>query len=140
MKLRFTLAVSCVLLLLAGCAATMRQPQPQPTQSVSFIEPANDAVVVSPFMVKFGLSGMEVAPAGVIAPNSGHHHLLINADPIAAGQAIPIDEHHLHFGKGQTETMVTLPPGRYKLTMQFANGAHQSYGPALSKTIMVTVK
>src|SRR5213594_1716491 len=106
MKLRFTLAVSCLLLLLAGCAATMRQP----TQSVSFIEPANDAVVVSPFMVKFGLSGMEVAPAGAIAPNSGHHHLLINADPIAAGQAIPIDDHHLHFGKGQTETMVTLPP------------------------------
>ena len=60
--------------------------------------------------------------------------------PMKAGEMIPMDEKHLHFGKGQTETDVTLPPGQYTLTMQFANGAHQSYGPELSKSIKVTVK
>ena len=115
-------------------------PQMAHAASVSFIEPADGAVVSSPFTVKFGVSGMEVKPAGDMTPGTGHHHLLINEDSIPAGQVIPADDKHLHFGKGQTETSVTLPPGKYKLTMQFANGAHQSYGPELSKSINVTVK
>ena len=72
--------------------------------------------------------------------NSGHHHLLINLDAIPAGESVPFTEKHMHFGKGQTEAEVTLAPGTYRLTAQFANGAHQSYGKALSQTITVTVK
>jgi len=117
--------------LVAGAAAA---------QSVDFTEPKNGAVVSSPFKVKFAVTGMEVKPAGTMDSNTGHHHLLINGDSMKVGESIPFDETHLHFGKGQTETEVTLPPGTYKLTMQFANGAHQSYGPGLSKTITVTVK
>ena len=109
-------------------------------QSVSFDEPVDGATVTSPFKVKFAVSGMEIMPAGDMTPRTGHHHLLINADSIKAGEAIAADEQHLHFGKGQTETEVRLAPGKYRLTMQFANGAHQSYGPALSQTISVTVK
>ncbi|WP_426162529.1 DUF4399 domain-containing protein [Pseudoduganella sp. R-34] len=109
-------------------------------QSVDFTEPKNGAVVSSPFKVKFAVTGMEVKPAGTMDSNTGHHHLLINGDSMKVGESIPFDETHLHFGKGQTETEVTLPPGTYKLTMQFANGAHQSYGPGLSKSITVTVK
>lgn len=109
-------------------------------QTVSFAEPADGAVVSSPFKVKFAVSGMEVKPAGEMAANTGHHHLIINGGSIKAGESVPFDEKHLHFGKGQTEAEVTLPPGKYKLTMQFANGAHQSYGPDGSKTISVTVK
>jgi hypothetical protein len=109
-------------------------------QNVSFVEPADGATVTSPFKVKFGVSGMDVKPAGDMSANTGHHHLLINAEPIKAGESVPFDATHLHFGKGQTETDVTLPPGVYTLTLQFANGAHQSYGPAGSKTIKVTVK
>jgi hypothetical protein len=109
-------------------------------QTVSFAEPADGAVVSSPFKVKFAVSGMEVKPAGEMAANTGHHHLIINGGSVKAGESVPFDEKHLHFGKGQTETEVTLPPGKYKLTMQFANGAHQSYGPGGSKTIEVTVK
>jgi len=109
-------------------------------QSVSFVEPIDGAVVGSTFKVKFAVDGMEVKPAGAILANSGHHHLLINAEPVKAGEVVPTDATHLHFGKGQTETEVTLPPGQYALTMQFANGAHQSYGPEMSKTIHVTVK
>jgi len=109
-------------------------------QSVSFVEPADGATVSSPFKVKFAVSGMEVKPAGAVAPNVGHHHLLINAEPVKAGEVVPADATHLHFGKGQTEADVVLPPGHYTLTMQFADGKHQSYGPAMSKTIKVTVK
>ncbi|WP_395399979.1 DUF4399 domain-containing protein [Pseudoduganella sp. UC29_106] len=109
-------------------------------QSVSFVEPQDGATVTSPFKVKFAVNGMDVKPAGDMSANTGHHHLLINAESMKAGEAIPFDETHMHFGKGQTETEVKLPPGKYKLTMQFANGAHQSYGQGLSKTINVTVK
>jgi hypothetical protein len=117
--------------LVAGAAAA---------QSVDFTEPKDGAVVSSPFKVKFAVTGMEVKPAGTMDNNTGHHHLIINGDSLKTGESVPFDETHLHFGKGQTETEVKLPPGTYKLTMQFANGAHQSYGPGLSKTITVTVK
>jgi hypothetical protein len=109
-------------------------------QSVSFIEPMDGATVSSPFRVKFAVTGMDVKPAGDMSANTGHHHLLINGDSMKSGESIPFDETHMHFGKGQTETEVKLPPGKYKLTMQFANGAHQSYGAGLSKSINITVK
>lgn len=117
--------------LVAGAAAA---------QTVDFTEPKNGAVVSGPFKVKFAVTGMQVKPAGDMSDNTGHHHLIINGGSMKVGESIPFDEKHLHFGKGQTETDVTLPPGIYKLTMQFANGAHQSYGPGLSKSITVTVK
>ena len=109
-------------------------------QSVSFVEPADGATVTSPVKVKFAVSGMEVKPAGDMASHTGHHHLLSNHDGIKAGEAIPADDTHLHFGKGQTETEVKLAPGTYKLTMQFADGLHRSYGPQFSQSINVTVK
>ena len=91
-------------------------------------------------MVKFGVAGMAVQPAGAVMPDAGHHHLLINAEDVAAMTVIPVDEQHMHFGKGQTETTLNLKPGKYKLTMQFGNGLHQAYGPAMSKSINVTVQ
>ena len=120
--------------LLAGCAT------PAARQSVSLLEPADGATVATTFKVRFGVNGMKVAPAGDIIPDSGHNHLLINRTAVPAGQSVPFDDQHKHFGTGQTETMVTLPPGQYTLTSQFANGAHQSYGPAMSSTIRITVK
>ena len=121
---------------ISGCASTPMEP----AQSMSITEPANGATVGTTFMVKFGVKGMAVAPAGDIVANSGHHHLLINLDAIAPGESIPFTEKHMHFGKGQTEAEVKLAPGVYKLTAQFANGAHQSYGKAMSNSITVTVK
>ena len=122
-------------LLLSAC-----QHLGTPALSVSLLEPADGATVSSPFKVRFGVAGLTVEPAGDIKPASGHHHLLINLDSLPAGESVPFTDRHLHFGKGQTETEVTLPPGRYKLTAQFANGAHQSYGKALSQTISISVK
>jgi hypothetical protein len=109
-------------------------------QSVDFVEPKNGDVLSSPFQVKFAVHGMQVAPAGDLSANTGHHHLLINAESIARGKVVPADERHIHFGKGQTETSVKLPSGQYKLTLQFANGLHESFGEMMSKTIEVTVK
>ena len=109
-------------------------------QSVRFLEPADGATVTSPFKVRFAVDGMEVKPAGDMAANTGHHHLLIDAEPLKTGEAVPFDDQHLHFGKGQTEAEVKLAPGQYVLTMQFANGAHQSYGAPMSKSIKIAVK
>lgn len=137
MKSRFAGLLFCTAVLFVPFVAPLAQAA---DASVSLLTPKDGAVVSSPFDVKFGVTGMEVKPAGDMIVNTGHHHLLINADSIPAGAAIPMDGTHLHYGKGQTEASVTLPPGKYKLTAQFANGAHQSYGPALSKTINITVK
>jgi Domain of unknown function (DUF4399) len=132
----FTAAAAVTLLVLTGCASQMSAP----AQTVSILEPVNGATVGTTFKVRFGVKGLEVAPAGDIVANSGHHHLLINLDSLPAGESIPFSEQHMHFGKGQTEAEVKLAPGNYKLTAQFANGAHQSYGKPLSQTINVTVK
>ena len=133
------LAISAALVaaaLLASCGTMKSAPE----KSVWFVEPKDGATVTSPFKVVFGVKGMAVDPAGEIKADSGHHHLLINLGPMSAGEAIPVDDKHLHFGKAQTEAEVTLPPGQYKLTMQFANGAHVSYGPAMAASINITVK
>ncbi len=113
---------------------------PALAQSVDFIEPKDGATVPATFKVKFGLDGMKVAPAGDMSEGTGHHHLLVNVPDVPEGQVIPMDESHRHFGKGQTETELTLPPGRHRLTMQFADGAHRSYGEKMRKTIEVTVR
>ena len=129
------LAALTAALLLSAC-----QHLGRPAQSVSLLAPADGATVSSPVKVRFGVVGLTVEPAGDIKPASGHHHLLINLDALPAGESVPFTDRHLHFGKGQTETEVTLAPGRYKLTAQFANGAHQSYGKALSQTIRISVQ
>lgn len=109
-------------------------------QSVDFVEPKDGATVPATFTVKFAIDGMAIAPAGDMREGTGHHHLLINVPDVPEGQVIPMDDAHRHFGKGQTEAEITLPPGRYKLTMQFADGAHRSYGEKLRKTIEVIVR
>ncbi len=130
-----SIGATALVLGLTGCASTMA-----PSQAMSILEPANNATVPTTFKVRFGVKGMAVEPAGDIVANSGHNHLLINLDTVPTGESIPFTEKHMHFGKGQTEAEVKLPPGVYKLTAQFGNGAHQSYGKAMSESITVTVK
>ena len=120
-------------------AAVWAVPTAFAADRVFFEGPADGATVTSPLKVKFGLEGMKIAPLGDMTAKTGHHHLIINGTVIQAGETVPADEKHLHFGKGQTETEISLPPGKYTLTLQFGNGAHQSYGNEMSKTITVTV-
>ena len=85
---------------------------------------------------------MTIAPAGTDQPNSGHHHLLIDvAEAPDMKQPLPANEHVVHFGKGQTETQVTLPPGKHTLQLVFANYLHIPHDPpVVSKQFTVTVK
>jgi hypothetical protein len=83
---------------------------------------------------------MGIAPAGTTAPGTGHHHLLIDGELPAAGVPIPMDEHHMHFGRGQTEVSVPLTPGPHVLELALADGAHIVHMPAItSGKITVTV-
>src|SRR6185437_9276667 len=83
-------------------ADSERTPSP-PGAKVYIIEPSDGATVSSPVTVKFGVEGMEVAPAGSDKPNTGHHHLIVDAEVTDYNSAIPKDDHHIHYGKGQTE-------------------------------------
>ena len=93
------------------------------------ISPANGAYVPTSFNVRFGLEKMGVAPAGVDKPNTGHHHLLVDAPLPSLDQPIPNDENHLHFGGGQTETTLTLPKGRHTLQLLLGDAAHVPHQP-----------
>ncbi len=98
--------------------------------------------VKSPFKVQMKVDGFKVRPAGEDATDqtSGHHHLMIDEPATPKGEIVAADATHLHFGKGQTETTLTLPKGAHTLTLQFADGAHRSYGPEMSKTVHITVR
>jgi hypothetical protein len=126
-------------LLMAGNAYSTSSPA---GAEISILEPQDGAVVSGPVMVRFGIKGMDIAPAGEVKDNSGHFHLLIDTDELpAAGQPIPKDGHHLHFGKGQTETMLTLAPGKHTLQLELGDGAHVPHiPPVISKRITITVK
>lgn len=135
MRYCLLLPIACIAQL--GLAQTFTAPK----GTVSFQTPKDGATVTSPVKVKME-STVKIRPADE-DPNdhmSGHHHLLIDSKPVEAGQVVPKDDTHLHFGKGQTETEVALKPGHHTLTLQLADGAHRSYGPALSKTIHIIVK
>ena len=143
--MRLATLLAAAALTLPGVAATSAWAgdTPAPANATAGFANLKDGdTVTSPFLVKFTETGLKILPAGADVPNTGHYHLLIDTTltPEQTHYAIPKDATHLHFGKGQTETEVKLPPGHYALTMQFANGAHISYGPEMSKTIQVDVK
>ncbi|MBD2839530.1 DUF4399 domain-containing protein [Pseudomonas sp. JM0905a] len=125
----------------ATLAAVPRTPAPEGAQ-VYFIEPADGATVGQTFTVKFGLKGMGVAPAGVDVPATGHHHLLIGlAEQPEMDKPLPMTDSIRHFGKGQTETQVTLPPGKHTLQLLVGDKNHVPLEPpVISQTITVTVK
>lgn len=115
---------------------------PAPAGAAAYIvSPTDGATVSSPVKVVFGLSGMGVAPAGVQFENAGHHHLLIDTDLADPALPIPADDKHVHFGKGQTETEVTLAPGTHTLQLVLGDHLHIPFDPVVaSPKITITVK
>ena len=110
---------------------------------VYFVEPLDGQVIsAGEVQVVFGLSGMVVAPAGSDTPNSGHHHLLIDVEQLPdMTMPLPASENIRHYGKGQTETTLTLAPGRHRLQLVLGNYAHIPHNPPLmSEVIEITVK
>ena len=110
--------------------------------SVYIISPRDGDTVTNPFRVQFGLSGMGVAPAGVDQPNTGHHHLLIDVnEPLDPNEPIPQDKTHLHFGAGQTEALIELPPGKHTLQLVLGDWSHLPFHPPImSDVITITMR
>ena len=107
---------------------------------VYFINLEDGDELQSPFLVQFGLKGKGIAPAGVDIDNTGHHHLLINVDSIDYNLPIPSSNQHIHFGLGQTETELNLPPGKHQLQLILGDKYHVPHQPPLvSNKIQVTV-
>lgn len=139
--------ISCLLLMLLPAvqaqenAALPRTPAP-PGGTVYFLSPSDGATVTSPFIVRFGLRGMGVAPAGVQAPNTGHHHLLIDVETLPPeDQPLPANDQIRHFGLGQTEAEVTLPPGMHTLQLVLGDALHIPHQPPVrSEKITITVQ
>ena len=141
-----TLKNTKLIILLFAIVMSACQPTTQSTEkvatepSVFFKNIQTGAVLSSPFLVEMGVEGMEVEKAGVINELKGHHHIIINSNFIADGSKVPVNAQHIHYGAGQIETQLELEAGNYSLTLQFADGLHQSYGEGMSKTINVTVR
>lgn len=138
-----TLLVQAFVLSLAALASAQtpvpRTPAPEGAR-VYIITPADGATVASPITVRFGLEGMGVAPAGVEHAATGHHHLLIDTELEHLDRPIPADAKHLHFGGGQTETVIELPPGTHTLQLVLGDYRHIPHEPpVVSERITVTV-
>lgn len=137
---RFALGFALALLSMAPAGAA-EQSKPPPDTHLYIGWPNNGEVVRSPFKVWFGLRGMGVAPKDVPQPDTGHHHLLIDTALPPLDEPIPSDRNHLHFGNGETETMVELPPGKHSLQLMLGDHNHMSFDPpVVSKKITVVVK
>ncbi|MBP2302117.1 DUF4399 domain-containing protein [Azospirillum picis] len=114
-----------------------------PDDAHAYILWPRDGAVVSggKLWVRMGLQNMGVAPAGVAQPDTGHHHLLVDTDLGNPGEPIPNDRQHLHFGGGQTEARLDLPPGRHTLQMVLGDADHVPHDPpVMSQKITVTVR
>ena len=108
---------------------------------VYFINLEDGDEVESPFLIQFGLSKMGIAPAGIDRENTGHHHLLINVKDLDFSKPIPASKNHIHFGGGQTESLVELPPGDYSLQLVLGDMTHTPHTPpVVSRQINITVK
>jgi hypothetical protein len=126
----------------AAAAATPSAPGTRhasaPNAKVYFVQPNDGDYVTLKPVIRFGLIGMGVAPAGVDKANTGHHHLIVDAALPPFGEAIPADFNHLHFGAGQTEAQITLTPGRHTLQLLLGDANHVPHDPPLySKQITV---
>ncbi|HVY79958.1 MAG TPA: DUF4399 domain-containing protein [Steroidobacteraceae bacterium] len=139
--MRVALAVAAIALVTSAVYAQERTPSPAGAE-VYIISPKDGASVKSPVNVVFGLKGMGVAPAGVKMENTGHHHLLIDTDvPADANAPLPTTDHVKHFGKGQTETSIELPPGKHTLQLVLGDANHIPHNPpVVSKKITINVK
>jgi Domain of unknown function (DUF4399) len=135
------MAVAILLVTMSALAADLPRSRSPAGAVLYFIAPADGARLTGPVTIRFGLKGMGIAPAGIALADTGHHHLLIDTVPPPFNQPIPADERHVHFGKGQTEAVVTLAPGRHRLQLLLGDHLHLPHDPpVVSAPINVTVK
>lgn len=135
------LVASCVVLSAGLASAQMPITTAPPTAKVYFVNLNDGDTVAGPVTIVMGLSGMGIAPAGIEFPDTGHHHLIIDAPTPPAGQVIAADVNHIHFGKGQTEVTLNLAPGPHTLQLVLGDRNHVPHKPAVvSDVIKITVR
>ena len=141
---RLTIGLAAVFALGLGAwvqAAGLPRSAAAEKARVYFISPKDGDVIKGPVTVRFGLENMGVAPAGTAGEGIGHHHLVIDSPLPAMDQPLPKDDKHLHFGKGQTETVLALAPGKHTLQLVLGDANHIPHQPAVvSERITITVK
>ncbi|MEX2496483.1 MAG: DUF4399 domain-containing protein [Woeseia sp.] len=157
-----TMSLCLALLALGGCNSPGDEPQPaanaavpadpgpapgikrQPSPNaaaVRFLNLQDGAVVSNPVRLEFEITGMDLVPAGTVAENSGHHHLLIDAALPDLTVPIPADAKHLHFGDGSRSTELNLPSGEHTLQLLFADYLHIPHdAPVYSNRITIKVE
>jgi hypothetical protein len=139
-----------VAMLCLVAAPAFAQGTPSPTGAeLYFVGLEDGATVTAPVTVQFGLRGMGVAPAEVERDGTGHHHLLLNRPPLGEGEfgadefalALPSDDNHRHFGGGQTEVTLDLPPGEHTLQLVLGDHGHVPHDPpVVSEVITIVVE
>lgn len=141
MELRRAALLAVVLALLPSAAYAQGTQAPADAY-LYFIWPQDGATIKGAFWARFGLRNMGVTQAGSTAANSGHHHLLVDVnEPLALNEPIPQDKAHLHFGAGQTEARLELPPGKHTLQLVLGDAKHYPFDPpVISKKISITVR
>jgi hypothetical protein len=136
---RFALAAAVLTLTRSLAAAQQRRAMPENAR-VYILWPNDGAVIRGGFWVRMGLAEAGIAPAGVMREYTGHHHLLVDTELPPFDHEIPNDRNHLHFGLGQTEARLDLPPGKHTLQLLLGDENHVPHDPPLfSKRITITV-
>lgn len=141
--LHFAVVVAIFAATVSPSISVLAGPTPAPKDAeVYIIWPHNGAVISGgKFWLRMGLRNMGVAPKGVEMANVGHHHLLVDAELPPEDQQIPNDRNHLHFGAGETEARIELPPGKHTLQLLLGDHDHVPHNPPIySKKITVTVR
>ena len=110
------------------------------SKRVFFKWPKDGSTVASPVFIDMGVEGMLIEPAGVVKEGFGHHHILINQKYWPKGEVIPTSDSTLHYGKGQTDASIELDPGKYVISLQFADGVHVSFGEEMAESIEINVE
>ena len=135
------IVLSATVTLLSFAAHAQGTPAPKDAY-LYFVWPQDGTVIKGAFWCRFGLRNMGVTHAGDNFDNAGHHHLLIDVnDPLDPKEPVPQDKSHLHFGAGQTEARIELPPGKHTLQLVLGDAKHYPFDPpVVSKKITVTIK
>jgi hypothetical protein len=141
--MRYPLLLASLALALTMLSPAQAQRTPAPENAIEYIIWPPDGAVIEGgrFWLRMGLRNMGVAPKGVKMPNVGHHHVLIDTPLPEMDQQIPSDRNHVHFGAGETEARIELPPGKHTLQLLLGDDNHMPHQtPVYSKPITVTVR
>lgn len=141
MKQKQLLRIMTLILFVLTLAACSSSGGDEPESRVFFTNLNDGDTVDSPVTVQWSAENFTIEPAGEVRAGAGHLHIMVDADCVAAGQIVPADDNHLHYGKAQTEATLELTPGDHTLCLQAADGAHSALaGDGATQVVTITVR